>query len=114
MKCRKGAKIGRDVLHTSHVLKRSYEPQESLMLKLSKIVQETRENIMSAQSESEILDALCHMDAMFKDFRDKHYGQMTSLQRYEYEELIRDAVAKMEELAKRKLRMIPGREVLHW
>jgi hypothetical protein len=54
------------------------------------------------------------MDAMFKDFRDKHYGQMAPMQRYEYEELIRDAIANLEGLAKRKLKTIPAGEILHW
>ena len=83
---------------------------------LRKIQDMTLKFLKEAESQIEVFDALCNMDAEIKYFRETYYPSMTDTQRLKYEYMIRDMVRKLEAYAKRKLRMLRyiGDKILEW
>ena len=97
-------------LKTKHRDVLSY--RTSPLMKISEIVNRTRENLQKAISQEEVFDALVNMDSSFKNFRNEYYPSMTLDERLNYEEIINDAVKKLEQYARFKLKRIGGNRIL--
>jgi len=84
----------------------------SPLAKLSEIVDKAKDNLQKAKSQEEVFDALVNMDALFKDFRYEYYPSMTLDERLDFEKIIHDAVKKLEQYARLKLKTVGGNRIL--
>ena len=79
---------------------------------LSKIFSITEKKLRNTSSDLEIWDILTSMDKKLNNFRNKYYSKLSVIERLDVDTLIRREVARLERIAKRKLRNV--HTILEW